>query len=245
MNPITLTYDIVNDLKLDLYLPDTEIPPLFVYMHGGGLESGSRTDPRVLFERLEKDKIAVASIDYRMYPQVKYPVFIEDCARALDFIINKSGYKFSKIYVGGSSAGAYLSMMLCFDKSFLSTYDIDPMSFDGWVFDAGQPTVHFNILKERGFDPKLVRIDEAAPLYHITEKFIPTRDDGKLPMLLIITASADLPCRPEQLRLLDVTLKHFGWPKERIRFIYMNGYAHCGYIGQPVFADIIESIISK
>lgn len=52
-------------------------------------------------------------------------------------------------------------------------------------------------------------------------------------------------CRLEQLRLLDATLKHFGWPADRIRFMYMNGWSHCGYDSAPVFAELIESIIKR
>ena len=64
-------------------------------------------------------------------------------------------------------------------------------------------------------------------------------------MILNIAASNDMTCRLEQLRLLDATLKHFGWPTDRIRFIYMNGWSHCGYDGAPVFAELIESIIKR
>ena len=106
-------------------------------------------------------------------------------------------------------------------------------------------TTHFNILRERGLDTRLVRIDEAAPLYHITKNFVPGGTKGKLPMLLIVTASGDLACRPEQLRLLEATLSHFGFKKERMIFSFMNGYSHCAYDGEAVFADMIESMISR
>lgn len=243
MNPIILTYDKENDIKLDLYLPEAENPPLFVYIHGGGLEAGDRSGPRTIFERLASNGIAVASIDYRMYPQVKYPVFIEDCAKAFDFLLHECGYEFSEIFAGGSSAGAYLSMMLLFDKSYLAKFNIDPMDFGGWVLDAGQPTTHFNVLRERGLDTRLVRIDEAAPLFYITKNLLPTRPDRKLPMILNISSSSDITCRLEQLKLLNATLLQFGWQKERLKFIYMNGYTHCSYDANPVFAELIESMI--
>ena len=243
MTPLTLTYDSENELKLDLYLPEAENPHLFIFMHGGGLEAGDRSCPRTLFDKLADDGIAVASLDYRMYPQAKFPAFIEDCAKAIAFLLNDKSRGFSRIYVGGSSAGAYLSMMLLFDRHYLGKYRLDPLGFDGWVLDAGQPTTHFNVLRERGLDARLVRIDDAAPLWHITQNFTPIRPDRKLPMLLNIAASNDMPCRLEQLRLLNATLLHFGWPSDRLRFIYMNGYSHCEYDNLPVFAELIESII--
>ena len=116
---------------------------------------------------------------------------------------------------------------------------------DGWLLDAGQPTTHFNILRERGLDSRLVRIDEAAPLYHISEDFKPVRTDGKLPYILNLAASNDMPCRLEQLKLLDATLRHFGYPKDRLRFEYMNGFSHCEYNNKPIFGSIIADFVSN
>lgn len=240
MKPITLTYDKERDLKLDLYMPENEKPKLFIYMHGGGLTSGSR-DAGIRFDTLVSDGIAAASLDYRMYPDAKFPDFIEDCARAVAFLKTELDGKISGIYVGGSSAGAYLSMMLLFDKHYLGAYGIDPFDINGWVLDAGQPTVHFNVLAERGLDPRLVRIDEAAPLWFVDEKLVP--ENRKVPDVLIISSEHDMECRLEQLRLLEATMKHFGWQEDRLRFRYMEGYSHCSYIGEPVFAELIESIV--
>ncbi len=243
MTPIELTYDEQYDLKLDLYLPEAEKPPIFIYLHGGGLEGGNKSGPRVLFDRLAADGIAVASLNYRMYPTAKFPDYIEDCANGIDFVLNRAGYSFSRVFVGGSSAGGYLSMMLLFDAHYLGKYGLDPLAFDGWVLDAGQPTTHFNILRERGLDTRLVRLDDAAPLYHIDHDFKVPEGRDKLPMILNISSSNDMKCRLEQLKLLNATLLHFGWPKKRLHFAYMNGYSHCGYIKDPVFAELIESII--
>ena len=102
----TITYSREKDLKLDLYLPEREKPDLFIYMHGGGIESGSRGDFGAAAEKLLESGIASASLDYRMYPTAVFPEFIEDCAEAIDYLLNKSGISFGKIIVGGSSAGS-------------------------------------------------------------------------------------------------------------------------------------------
>ncbi len=240
---LELTYDEEYRLKLDLYPAVTDGSPLFVYIHGGGLEAGSRKDNADLFINLQANGISTASLDYRMYPAAKFPDFIEDCAKAIAFLTDYNN--FTKIIIGGSSARAYLSMMLLFDKSYLGRYGLDPLKFDGWLLDAGQPTTHFNILRERGLDTRLVRIDEAAPLYHISEDFKPVRADGKLPYILNLAASNDMPCRLEQLKLLDATLRHFGYPKDRLRFEYMNGFSHCEYNNKPIFGSIIADFVSN
>lgn len=65
---------------LDLWLPDNTEFPVFIYMHGGGISSGKRTDFDHIAEHLVSNGIATVSVDYRMYPNSKYPKFIEDCA---------------------------------------------------------------------------------------------------------------------------------------------------------------------
>lgn len=135
---------------LDLYLPDTQNFPTFLYFHGGGLVNGSK-GPRFLGEWFAKNGIAFATANYRMYPTASYPDFIKDAASAVAWVKNRivdygGG---DRVFVGGSSAGGYLSMMLCFDAKYLAMHKIKPESIAGYIHDAGQPTTHFNVLRER------------------------------------------------------------------------------------------------
>ena len=108
---------------LDLYLPDERDFPIFIYFHGGGLEHGDKGNAGspLMASYLTQRGVALASANYRMYPEAKYPEFIEDAAQAVAWVkqhIAEYGGN-DKIYVGGSSAGGYISMMLCFDKKYL------------------------------------------------------------------------------------------------------------------------------
>ena len=126
-----------------------------------------------------------------MYPDAEYPDFIVDAAAAVAWVKNNiSGYgQCDGIYVGGSSAGGYLSMMLCFDPSYLGAHGILPTDISGYVHDAGQPTAHFNVLKARGLDPRRVIIDETAPLYYVglAKSYSP---------MLVIVSDNDMTNRP-------------------------------------------------
>jgi len=98
---------------LDLALPDNVTPdtPLVIWFHGGGIDHGTKDGAaRKIIEALAEYGIAAASCNYRLYPDGKYPEFIEDCARAVDFLLNKSDYKFTDIFAGGSSAGVSASV---------------------------------------------------------------------------------------------------------------------------------------
>lgn len=210
---------------LDLHLPDTNsASPLFLYFHGGGLESGERSCP-FLYDLPEKFGIAVASADYRLYPCARYPDFVEDAAACAAFIHAYDKNRFSQIFIGGSSAGGYLSMMLCFARQFLAQYGLAPTDFAGFLHDAGQPTVHFNILRERGLDTRLVRIDETCPIWYIDH----TPQQKDVPPMYILYAQHDMKNRPEQTELLYRTMEHFGYPMEKIRMHCFPDFQHCQY----------------
>ena len=222
-------------------MPDNlnEQIPIFVYFHGGGLECGDKE--ACPFQNFTEKNVGFISVNYRMYPNNRYPDFIWDCAAALRWIfdnINKYT-EVSKMYVGGSSAGAYIAMMLCFDKRYFSTYGIDIKNISGFVFDAGQTTTHFNVLRERGVDSRKCIIDEAAPIYHIEEY------DNQPPML-IFCSDNDMMNRYEQTLLLLGTLKHMNYPDSNVKFIYFKGHNHCDYIdNKEVFAANIIDFIKK
>ncbi len=230
---------------LDLYIPDAESFPVFVYFHGGGIEAGHKAGD-YFFESLQKQGIAVISADYRMYPQAVYPEFIRDAASAVAWAKKHMGEygNVTGIYVGGSSAGGYITQMLCFDKRFLAVHQIDADTLDGYVMDAGQPTVHFNVLRERGFDSRRVIIDEAAPIYHI----VAGRD---YPRMQVIVSEHDIPNRYAQTQLMLGTLEDMGADMSKIDYRFMKGNSHCQYInvqdeeGKFIFAEMIREFIQK
>ncbi|MBR2612821.1 MAG: alpha/beta hydrolase, partial [Clostridia bacterium] len=184
------------DLLLDLHLPESETFDLFVYFHGGGLEKGSRRGVEVFAEPLAERGIAVASVEYRMYPDAKFPDFIVDCADSIRFLRDHIGEygKCRRMYVGGSSAGGYLSMMLCFDRKYLEAVGMKPTDIAAYIHDAGQPTAHFNVLKKEGEDGRRVIVDERAPMYFVGM-------DAEYSPMLFIVSDEDMFARYEQTLL--------------------------------------------
>ena len=229
---------------LDVHLPECDQFPVFLYFHGGGLEAGDkaakRNDPFI--KHLTDLGIAVASANYRMYPTAKYPDFIEDAAAATAWVFeNMKNYgQVTDIYVGGSSAGGYLSQMLCFDKHYLAKHGLVPMDITGFIHDAGQPTAHFNVLRERGIDSRRVIIDESAPLYHVGV-------DEQYPPMLVIVSDRDMKNRYEQTMLLMSTLKHFGLNANAKLQVMQS--THCAYVGKvdengtSIFGKLVSDFI--
>ncbi len=244
MKSITdICYSKEADQYLDIHLPECHRFPVFLYFHGGGIERGDKANRYDLFiHHLTANGIAVVSANYRMYPHAKYPEFIEDaaCATAWVFENMKTYGEVTHIYVGGSSAGGYLSQMLCFDKKYLAKHGLAPMDISGFVHDAGQPTAHFNVLRERGIDSRRVIVDESAPLYHIGT-------DETYPPMLVIVSDNDMKNRYEQTMLVMSTLQHFGLD-ENAKLQVMES-THCAYVrkadenGISIFGKLICDFI--
>lgn len=230
---------------LDAHLPDCESFPVLIYFHGGGLEKGDKWGSKgVFYQYLTDHGVAVVAPNYRMYPEARYPDFLVDSAKAVAWTFRNIG-KYGKVrdvYIGGSSAGGYISQMLCFDESWLAVHGIAPSQIAGYLHDAGQPTCHFNVLRERGLDTRRVIIDESAPLYHIDDK------RSYSPMLVIVS-DQDMQNRYEQTMLLISTLKHFGHT-ENVKLKVMNG-KHCAYVkqtdenGDSIFGKIALELIGE
>jgi acetyl esterase/lipase len=201
---------------------------------------------------LAQNGIASASVEYRLYRfgsdglsegSPRFPDYLLDCARAAAWVRENgpSYHAVSEYYLSGTSAGGYISMMLLLDRHYLAAHGLAPWNFSGYLLDDGQPTVHYNILRERGMDNRLVRVDEAAPVYWADDSL--TRWPS-YPKISILYAEKDIVNRAEQNELLYRTLLHFGYPVDRLRIRCVKGYGHSGYCGTPeVFAPMFEELL--
>jgi acetyl esterase len=98
-----------------LYMPDQgETPPLLVYAHGGGFMQGSIPSwDHFLRDLVRQSGVAALSVDYRLSPEVKFPVAFEEIV-AMVRLAAREGAGFgidpSRLAVGGDSAGANLAL---------------------------------------------------------------------------------------------------------------------------------------
>ena len=241
----TIRYGPSDSQCLDLYLPEREQFDVFVYFHGGGLTGGDKVEASVFAEYLQSRGIAVISANYRMYPEVVFPQFLEDAALVVRWAFdNMKNYgACRRFFVGGSSACGYISMMLCFDAGYLQARGVDPTQISGYVHDAGQPTAHFTVLKERGLDSRRIIVDETAPMYYVG------LSDTYPPMEFVLSEN-DIPCRYEQTMLMLAALKHFGCDPRQIHLDILPG-CHFEYVrqtdeaGSSVFGKLIERFMEK
>jgi acetyl esterase/lipase len=128
--------------KLDLYLPAKNKPPcpVVLFFFGGSWNSGERSDYRFVGEALAARGILTVIADYRLYPQVRYPEFLDDSARAAAWTIaniQARGGDPNRIYVMGHSAGAYNAAMIALDPRWMTRAGSTPKAFAGFIGLAG------------------------------------------------------------------------------------------------------------
>src|SRR6476661_7781562 len=96
-------------LKLDLHLPPVKPrAPLIVWVHGGAWRSGSKKN--MPLGKLVAEGYAVASVDYRLSTQAKFPAQAHDLKAAIRFL-RGHGLEWKlptkKILIAGDSAGGH------------------------------------------------------------------------------------------------------------------------------------------
>lgn len=111
---------------LDLYLPrnPTEQPvDVIVFFYGGRWTYGAKEQYRFVGSTLSERGFIVAIPDYRKYPHVRFPGFVEDGAKALAWVsdhIAKWHGNPARIHVLGHSAGAHIGALLAADPHYLA-----------------------------------------------------------------------------------------------------------------------------
>ncbi|MBL4678583.1 MAG: alpha/beta hydrolase [Mucilaginibacter sp.] len=221
--------------KLDIYYPNNVRNfKTVVWFHGGGLTGGAKEIPQAL-----KDKgFAVIGVGYRLSPNVKCPVYIEDAAAAVAWVfknIERFGGDKKQIYLSGHSAGGYLAMMVTLKKMYLQKYGIDANQIAELIPFSGQCITHFTVRSERKIKETQAVIDEYAPLYWV-------RKDA--PPMLLITGDADqeLLGRYEENAYMLRMMKLAGHKHSRL--YQLQGFDH-GNMPEPAFPLLIKEIVSR
>lgn len=146
--PAGLAYGPGDRQRFDVYVPGNSLAeadkatgsPLVIFIYGGSWNMGRRADYRFAGEALAAQGFTVMVVDYRLYPEVKYPDFLQDCARAVGYGLEHArelGADPRRVFLYGHSAGAYNVAMLALDPRWLRAAGHSPDELAGWVGLAG------------------------------------------------------------------------------------------------------------
>lgn len=138
-----LAYGVDSRQRLDVHTPARHTSggaPVVVFWYGGGWTEGDRERYRFVGTALAAEGFVVVLPDYRLYPAVRFPAFIEDGALALRWVrqnIDRYGGDPSRVFVMGHSAGAHLAALLALDRRWLESVGGSPQWIRGLIGLSG------------------------------------------------------------------------------------------------------------
>jgi acetyl esterase/lipase len=200
-----LAYGLHARQKLDLYRPDKPRPDgkTVIFFYGGSWDSGSKSDYLFVAQALVANGHTVVIPDYRLYPEVRFPAFVEDGAQAVRWTADHVGK--DRLVVMGHSAGAHIALLLAANTPYLQVAGVDRMKLAGAIGLSGP--YDFLPLKSR----KLIEIFGGAnnpQMQAITFARAP------LPPILLIHGTADTTVYPHNSENLAAAWRAAGAPAE-------------------------------
>lgn len=128
--------------RLDVYRPHNAAAaaPVVIFFYGGYWQYGEKNDYRFVADALTSRGFVTVLPDYRLYPAVKFPAFVEDGASALRWThenIERFGGNPHRVYLMGHSAGAHIATLLTLDPHYLKDAGLGPDAIRATVGLAG------------------------------------------------------------------------------------------------------------
>jgi acetyl esterase/lipase len=128
--------------RLDIYRPRAPAgpKPVIVFWYGGSWDNGARQNYRFVGVALAQLGYLTVLPDYRVYPQVRFPQFLDDGAQAVVWVQQHAadyGGNPNRVVLMGHSAGAYMAAMLALNRSYLDQAGADPDRIVGLIGLSG------------------------------------------------------------------------------------------------------------
>jgi acetyl esterase/lipase len=128
--------------KLDIYRPahPPGAAPVIVFWYGGSWTQGDKEDYRFVGAALAGLGYVVVLPEYRLYPQVRFPQFLDDAAEAVAWVERHAadyGGDPHRIVLMGHSAGAHMAAMLAMNDTYLRRAGADPADISGLIGLSG------------------------------------------------------------------------------------------------------------
>ena len=242
---------------LDFYVPTaySEDKPLIVFIHGGGWDEGHKDDYK--FAGLAFSEMGYLTVipNYRLYPQVQFPHFIEDVAVAIGSLptqLTELGLKFNRplsVILVGHSAGAHSAAMLVSKAEYLLQAQAQ-VEVKGFVGLAGPYDLPLD-------DELVVGKFDGVALRDVSEQQIDSGHvhnghdanpinlaSANMPKALLIHGAKDITVGPYHSERFQRRLNHLGVPCQHIVYAGTNHRHLVGALSvfgrflNPVYKDI-------
>lgn len=217
--------------RLDVYAPPSggEPRPVVVFFYGGSWQNGRREDYRFAGAALASEGFVAVVPDYRKYPEVRFPGFVEDGAAAVAWARREAaayGGDTRRLWVMGHSAGAHIAALLALDASYLAPHGLAPSALAGLVGLAGP----YDFLPLSSETLKRVFSPEA-----VLPRSQPVNFAGPgAPPAFLATGADDTTVLPRNTVNLAARLRAAGRPVVERHYPSLNHYTLVGSLGAPL-----------
>lgn len=193
--------------KLDVYVPDVLAAgaPVVVFFYGGSWQTGDKDGYRFVGQALASRGIIAVLPDYRLYPEVRFPGFVDDGARATAWArahIGQYGGDPGALFLCGHSAGAQIAALLATDAQYLGAAGTSIEDLAGFIGLAGP----YDFLPIR--DPTLQEVFAPKASWPASQpiRFV----TGNEPPMLLLHGGADRTVHPENSENLAAKINRAG-----------------------------------
>jgi acetyl esterase/lipase len=214
---------------LDLYAPsDGGKHPVVVFFYGGSWQQGAKESYTFVAAALARRGYLTIVPDYRVYPDVRYPGFIEDGAQVVRWARDHAaghGGDPERLFIMGHSAGAYIAAMVALDDRWLRAVRLAPSDIAGLVGISGP----YDFLPLR--DPTLITIFDGNN--QVATQPITYVSPGAPPALLM-TGGGDTTVDPANSDRLARRMRERGNQADVIRYGDIGHMATVGAFAAPL-----------
>jgi acetyl esterase/lipase len=215
-----------------------------VFIHGGSWQTGSKSQYRFVGSALAEQGYLAVVPNYRLSPDVPFPVFVADAARAVAWTLRNIGQYGGdprRVFVMGHSAGAHIAMLVALDRRYLAAAGASADDLRGAIGLSGP--------YDFAIDSDLLRsVFGAAPEPRATQPVEYVRGDA--PPLLLIHGTDDRVCWVRHSITLSERIRAAGGEADLRLYpglghgATVGGFSGLGREAAPTLADVSRFIAS-
>ncbi len=204
---VDISYGGLRRQKLDVYVParSAGATPVVVFFYGGSWNSGSKADYAFLGKALASQGFVAMVADYRLVPEVRFPDFLSDSARAVIWAHDNAqqfGGDPNRLFILGHSAGAYNAVMVGLDDHYLRALGYDRSIIRGVVALSGPyDFLPLDVESTVAAFGRAEDLDATQPINFVSRN---------VPAMFLATGEADTTVRPRNTYRLAEKLKCLG-----------------------------------
>lgn len=232
--------------RVDLYQPPPSQArpvagwPVVLFFYGGSWNDGQRADYAFVGSALAARGLLTLVADYRLFPQVRYPDFLHDCAQATAWALaslGAHGGDVMRLFVMGHSAGAYNAAMVALDARWLRAAGSAPERLAGWLGVAGP------------YDFVPIQNPKVQPVFHHPQVPLDSQPirhvSASAPRSFVAAAASDSLVNPQRNSVqLATALKGAGVPTTLKLYERTNHLTVIGAIAAPLrfLAPLLDDV---